>query len=71
MDFGFTQDRQRLIDRVNALVKERIAPRAAGYDAEFAAPLDDIRDLHREGWLLAKLDPRPAASASVYTATIR
>ena len=58
MDFGFTQDQQRLIDRVNALVKERIAPRAAGYDAEFAAPLDDIRDLHREGWLLANLDPR-------------
>ena len=58
MDFGFTPDQQRLIERVNSLVKERIAPRAAGYDAEFAPPLDDIRDLHREGWLLANLDKR-------------
>ena len=58
LDFGFTPDQQRLIDRVNSLVRERIAPRAAGYDAEFAAPLDDIADLHREGWLLANLDKR-------------
>ena len=58
MDFGFTQEQQHLIERVNALVKERIAPRAAQYDAEFAMPVEDIQDLHRQGWLLANLDKR-------------
>ncbi|HEX9455429.1 MAG TPA: acyl-CoA dehydrogenase family protein, partial [Candidatus Binatia bacterium] len=58
MDFGFTQEQHRLIERVNALVKERITPRAAAFDADFAPPLEDIRDLHGEGWLLANLDKR-------------
>ncbi len=58
MDFGFTQEQQRLIERVNALVKERIAPRAAQYDAEFAMPVEDLQDLRREGWLLANLDKK-------------
>ena len=40
MNFGSTQDQQALIDRVNKLVKERIAPRAAQYDADFAAPVE-------------------------------
>lgn len=58
MDFGFTQEQQRLIERVNALVNERISPRAAQYDLSFEAPIEDIQDLHREGWLLANLDKR-------------
>ena len=58
MDFGFTQEQQQLIERVNALVKERIAPRAASYDAEFAMPVEDIQDLHGEGWLVANLDKK-------------
>jgi alkylation response protein AidB-like acyl-CoA dehydrogenase len=58
VDFGFTVEQQHLIERVNALVKERIAPRAAQYDAEFAMPVEDIQDLHRQGWLLANLDKR-------------
>ena len=58
MDFGFTQEQQRLIERVNALVNERISPRAAQYDLSFEAPVEDIQDLHREGWLLANLDKR-------------
>ncbi|MGZ9157119.1 MAG: acyl-CoA dehydrogenase family protein [Candidatus Binatia bacterium] len=58
MDFGFTVEQQQLIERVNALVKERIAPRAAGYDAEFAMPVEDIQDLHRQGWLVANLDKK-------------
>ena len=58
MDFGFTQEQQQLIERVNALVKERIAPRAVSYDAEFAMPVEDIQDLHRQGWLLANLDKK-------------
>jgi alkylation response protein AidB-like acyl-CoA dehydrogenase len=58
LDFGFTQEQQRLIERVNALVSERISPRAAQYDLSFEAPIEDIQDLHREGWLLANLDKR-------------
>ena len=58
MDFGFTQEQQRLIERVNALVNERISPRAAQYDLSFEGPVEDIQDLHREGWLLANLDKR-------------
>ena len=58
MDFGFTQEQQALIDRVDRLVRERIAPRAAGYDENLEAPVKDLQDLHREGWLLANLDKR-------------
>ena len=58
MDFDFTQEQQRLIERVNALVNERISPRAAQYDLSFEAPVEDIQDLHREGWLLANLDKK-------------
>lgn len=57
-DFGFTAEQNKLIDRVTALVRQRIAPRAAQYDLSFEAPIEDIRDIHREGWLLANLDKR-------------
>ena len=56
MDFGFTQEQQRLIERVKQLVKERIAPRAARYDLGFDAPAEDLDDIFREGWLVANLD---------------
>jgi alkylation response protein AidB-like acyl-CoA dehydrogenase len=58
VDFSFTQEQLRLIDRVNRLVQDRIVPRAAKYDESFEAPVEDIQDLHREGWLLANLDKR-------------
>jgi alkylation response protein AidB-like acyl-CoA dehydrogenase len=58
VDFGFTPEQRRLIDRVDRLVHECIAPRAAQYDQSFEAPLEDLKDLHREGWLLANLDKR-------------
>lgn len=58
MDFGFTEEQLLLIDRVTALVRERISPRAAKYDQSFEAPLEDIQDLRLEGWLLANLDKR-------------
>jgi alkylation response protein AidB-like acyl-CoA dehydrogenase len=58
LDFGFTNEQRLLIERVTVLVKERIAPRAAQCDADFAAPLDDIEDIYREGWLVANLDKR-------------
>lgn len=58
MNFGFTRAQHQLIERVQHIVKERIAPRAAQYDADFAAPVEDMQDLHREGWLLANLDKK-------------
>jgi alkylation response protein AidB-like acyl-CoA dehydrogenase len=58
LDFGFTPEQRQLIDRVNRLVHERIAPRASQYDQSSEAPLEDLKDLHREGWLLANLDKR-------------
>ena len=58
MDFSFTQEQQALIEQINRLVRERIAPRAAQYDESFEAPLEDLQDLHHEGWLLANLDKR-------------
>lgn len=58
MDFSFTPEQQALIERVHRLVDARIAPRAARYDETFEAPVDDLQDLHREGWLLANLDKR-------------
>ncbi len=55
MDFGFTQEQHRLVERVNRLVDEKIAPRAAHYDESREAPAADLQDIHREGWLLANL----------------
>jgi alkylation response protein AidB-like acyl-CoA dehydrogenase len=56
MDFEFTEEQKKLIARADELVRERIAPRAAKYDREIETPVEDIQDLHREGWLLANLD---------------
>jgi alkylation response protein AidB-like acyl-CoA dehydrogenase len=56
VDFGITAAQKVLIQRVDRLVKERIAPRAAHYDLALEAPVEDIQELHREGWLLANLD---------------
>jgi alkylation response protein AidB-like acyl-CoA dehydrogenase len=58
VDFGFTQDQQYLIARVDKLVQERIAPRAAQHDQDYEVPVEDIEDLFREGWLLANLDKK-------------
>jgi len=58
VDFGFTQDQQHLTARVDKLVQERIARRAAQHDQGYEAPVEDIEDLFREGWLLANLDKR-------------
>jgi alkylation response protein AidB-like acyl-CoA dehydrogenase len=58
VDFSFTQEQQALTARVDRLVRERIAPRAARYDENFEAPVEDLQDLHREGWLLANLEKR-------------
>jgi len=55
VDFGLTKEQKLLVERVERLVQERIARRAAEYDQAIEAPREDIRDLHSEGWLLANL----------------
>ncbi len=55
MDFELTPEQRRLVQQVKRLVKERISPRAAQYDQPIELPVEDIEDLHRQGWLLANL----------------
>ncbi len=50
-----TAEQKNLVERVYAIAKERMAPRAAGYDKDASFPVEDIQDLHREGLLLATL----------------
>lgn len=55
MDFELSQSQQELVERVDRLVRERIVPRAESYDGAPEVPVEDMQDLHREGWLLANL----------------
>jgi alkylation response protein AidB-like acyl-CoA dehydrogenase len=50
--------RRDVVDCVEALTREKIAPRAARYDREASNPVDSWRDLWREGFLAAAV---PAA----------
>jgi hypothetical protein len=43
MNFGFTQEQQHLIERLNALVKDRIAAQIVGA-AELGEPFDTNRN---------------------------
>jgi len=43
--------RQDLVDRADALTREKIAPRAARYDREGKNPVESWADLQREGYL--------------------
>ena len=45
--------RQKLVDRVDELTREKIAPRAAQYDRDGKNPVESWRDLWREGFLAA------------------
>jgi alkylation response protein AidB-like acyl-CoA dehydrogenase len=58
MNFELSEAQRALIERVDGLVRERIAPRAEGYDQTPEVPVEDLKDLHREGWLLANLPRR-------------
>ena len=49
------ESNQRLIDRLDRLTRERIAPRAAEYDAAAQNPVESWRDLGREGFLAAAI----------------
>src|SRR6266542_7076988 len=63
-----------LVDRVDRLTRERIAPRAAEYDQAGQNPVESWRDLAREGFLASAI---PAAygglglDMSAYIAVIR
>ena len=48
---GFTASQKSLVDRVDRLTRERIAPRAAEYDQAGRNPVDSWRDLAREDFL--------------------
>jgi alkylation response protein AidB-like acyl-CoA dehydrogenase len=53
---GLDPPRQELIDRVAALAREKLAPRAAHYDRTATFPAEDFDDLFRAG-LLAPVVP--------------
>src|SRR5258705_13678256 len=58
-DFYLAPDRVDLVAGVRALAREKLAPRAAHYDATATFPHDDFRDLFEAGLLAAAL-PRAA-----------
>jgi hypothetical protein len=45
--------RQKIVDRVEELTREKIGPRAARYDREGCNPVESWRDLWQEGFLAA------------------
>ena len=51
MDFSFDPEQRALLDRVEALTRERLAPRAAHYDREIRHPVESWRDLWEHGLL--------------------
>lgn len=72
--YGLSSDQQRVVDRVDRLTREKIAPRAAQYDRDGANPAESWKDLWREGFLTGAV---PAAygglglDMATYTAVIR
>lgn len=56
--FKLTDAQKALIAKVDRLAEERFAPRAAKYDAEASMPVEDLKDLHAEGLLLACADKK-------------
>ncbi|MCI0549223.1 MAG: acyl-CoA/acyl-ACP dehydrogenase [Candidatus Rokubacteria bacterium] len=51
--FGLSEEQRRIVERADRLTRERIAPRAAGYDREGRNPTESWRDLWQEGFLAA------------------
>ncbi len=52
-----TPARQAIVDRVETLTREKIAPRAGAYDSAAANPVDSWRDLWRAGFLASAVPP--------------
>ena len=57
MELDLRPERRALVERVRELARERLAPRAAHYDATATFPAEDFADLARQG-LLAPTVPR-------------
>ena len=49
--FRLTALQAETIDRANAFGRRVLAPRATRYDREASFPIENFRDMHREGWL--------------------
>ena len=54
---ALTPAQQAIVDRVERLTRERIAPRAAEYDVTAQNPVESWRELWREGLLAAAIPP--------------
>jgi alkylation response protein AidB-like acyl-CoA dehydrogenase len=54
---GPTEPQKAVLDRVERLTRERIAPRAAEYDVAGQNPVESWRELWREGLLAATIPP--------------
>ena len=52
---GLAAAQQAVVDRVAQITREKIAPRAAEYDAAGANPVESWRELAREGFLAAAI----------------
>lgn len=51
MDFELTARQQKVYDTVGSLAREKFAARAAKADVEARTPVENLRDLHKEGLL--------------------
>src|SRR5213595_3919954 len=65
---------QQVVERVQRLTRERIAPRAADYDRAGQNPVESWRELWAEGYLASAI-PRPHGGLGLdmptYTAVVR
>src|SRR5262245_59340311 len=71
---GLAAAQQAVVDRVAQITREKIAPRAAEYDAAGANPVESWRDLRHDGFLTAAI-PRAYGGLGLdmptYVAVIR
>src|SRR5262245_47685036 len=71
---GLAAAQQAVVDRVAQITREKIAPRAAEYDAAGANPVESWRDLRHDGFLTAAI-PRAygglGLDMATYAAVIR
>ncbi len=65
---ALTPEQRLVVERVALLTRERIAPRAAHYDAQAQNPVESWRDLWSEGYLAASI-PRAYGGLGLDTPT--
>jgi len=54
--YQYSDSQLQLIEQIKQMAAEKFAPRAQGYDDAAELPLEDLRDLHKTGFLTACLD---------------